>query len=95
MEEMNFKNFEFSTPDFGGIQYINFWTNGYGVSVVQHPYSYGGTEGLWELAILEGNSENWNLCYETDITSDVLGYLTDFQVNQYCIQVSNLKSNNN
>ena len=27
--------------------------NGYGASVVSHEYSYGGTEGLWELAAIE------------------------------------------
>ena len=33
----------------GGIQF----PDGYGASVVSHLYSYGGTEGLWELAAIE------------------------------------------
>lgn len=46
--------------------------NGYGVSIVSHELSYGGNEGLCELAVLKGDE----LCYDTPITSDVIGWLT-------------------
>lgn len=46
--------------------------NGYGASVIKGPHTYGGKNGLWELAVLKGSS----LCYTTHITDDVLGHLS-------------------
>ena len=48
--------------------------NGYGASVVCNAYSYGGSKGLYELAVLD---KRGSLCYSTPITSDVVGYLTE------------------
>jgi len=48
--------------------------NGYGASIVQHSFSYGHEEGLWELAVLDKDGK---LDYTTPITADVLGYLTE------------------
>jgi hypothetical protein len=52
--------------------------NGYGASVVCGPYTYGGPEGLWELAVV--NHSGNNLLYDTPITDDVVGYLTEDEV---------------
>lgn len=72
------------------LRYI--YLNGYGVSIVRHAFSYGGKEGLFELAVLHGE----NLCYGTAITGDVLGWLTkedciklgeavsELPMNRYC-----------
>ena len=65
-----------------GIQYLAFYPNGYGASIVQHRYSYGHDQGLWELAVIKGTEEDWNICYDTHITSDVLGYLSDSEVEE-------------
>ena len=46
--------------------------NGYGASVICNQGSYGNTDGLFELAVLD---KNGNLCYDTPITDDVEGYL--------------------
>ena len=46
--------------------------NEYGVSIVSHEYSYGGRGGLYELAVLRGD----DLCYDTPIADDVIGWLT-------------------
>jgi len=47
--------------------------NGYGASVICNQGSYGNTDGLFELAVLD---KNGNLCYDTPITDDVEGYLS-------------------
>ena len=82
----NFK--EFKTNEIhGGIQHLAFFPNGYGVSIVKSTYSYGGKSGLWEMAVLKGNEDEWNLTYDTPITSDVLGHLEENEVNGYVDQV--------
>ena len=81
----NFKFFE-STPVHGGIQYQHNFDNGYGVSIVRHSFSYGNGAGLWELAVLC----NGNLCYDTPITDDVLGDLTEKEVDEIVEQVKAL-----
>jgi hypothetical protein len=71
----------------GGIQYIFKAKNEYGASIVQHKYSYGGEEGLWELAVLDKDD---NLCYTTPITDDVLGRLTEEEINNILLQIEQL-----
>jgi hypothetical protein len=39
---------------------------------VKHDFSYGGKNGLWELAVLNGE----DLCYTSGITEDVIGHLS-------------------
>ena len=72
----------------GGTQKFYKFENGYGASVVCHSFSYGGKDGLWELAILDKNN---NLCYDTEITNDVIGYLNDEEVENYLNQIEALK----
>ena len=49
--------------------------NGYGASVVSHHYSYGGTDGLFEIALIDAATDE--LVYRDDFHgSDVGGYLT-------------------
>ena len=61
--------------------------NGYGVSVVSHSYSYGGKDGLYEVAVLDSNDE---LTYDTPVTNDVIGYLTEEDVTDVMKQVQEL-----
>lgn len=70
-----------------GIQKEYIFSNGYGASVICHKGSYGHDQGLWELAIL---APDGSLCYDTDITSDVVGYLTDEEVNSYLKRIEEL-----
>lgn len=73
-----------------GTQVVIFFPNGYGASIIKNPYSYGGDEGLFEIAIIKGNRDNWELCYDTPITNDVLGYLTSEDINKYLKQIEKL-----
>jgi hypothetical protein len=61
----------------GGTQDIYRFPNGYGASVVSHAMSYGGNSGLYELAVLDQDD---NLCYDTEVTDDVIGWLSEQDV---------------
>jgi hypothetical protein len=60
-----------------GIGYVYEFENGYGASVVSHDGSYGGKQGLYEIAVLDSTGD---LCYSTPITDDVIGYATEDKV---------------
>ena len=75
------------TNDFnGGIQKVYEFPNGYGASVIKHKGSYGYSEGLWELAVLNEGE----LCYDTEITNDVIGYLNDPEVDRLLRKINQL-----
>lgn len=75
----------------GGTQVVHKFDNGYGASVVCHDYSYGGDQGLKELAVLKfEDEEEWHLCYTTLITDDVIGYLEDDCVEELLVAIKNL-----
>jgi hypothetical protein len=84
-----FKDIVFKTnpmgADFGIVSRTQF-DNGYEVSVVKSPYSYGGDKGLYELAIFKDDE----ICYDTPITNDVLGYLSDKDVTEVLIKIQQL-----
>ena len=68
-------------PAFGsGTQKVYRFDNGYGASVVSHPFSYGGDEGKFELGVVKFVGDRFKLTYETPITADVLGYLSEDDV---------------
>lgn len=89
---LNYKTFddiEFTWVDYlGGNTSSTYFNNGYGVSVIKHDGSYGGKEGLYELAVLK----NGDICYDTEITNDVIGYLTPEMVTEIMIRVQELKN---
>ena len=81
-------------------QEIYRFPNGYGASVIRGKLtSYGGAEGLYELAVVlydDGPKEEWStdidfsICYDTSLTDDVLGYLTRRQVNDLLKEILEL-----
>lgn len=73
-----------------GIQKLYFFPNDYGASAVKNDWSYGRSEGKWELAVLKGTKEDFKLCYTTPITADVLGWLSDKEVEDLLTQIENL-----
>ena len=75
----------------GGAQKVYRFENGRGASVVCHSFSYGGAEGLWELAVLRLlGGEEFSLDYSTPLTSDVLGWLDDADVEEALLQIAAL-----
>lgn len=65
----------------GGVQKIYKFDNGYGASVVRHLFSYGGEQGLWEMALLSFDDISWHITYREDFANgDVAGYLSDKDV---------------
>lgn len=77
----------------GGIQYLFKFDNHYGASVVKHKCSYGHEQDLWELAvILFDECGEWDITYDTDITNDVIGYLSDEKVKDILGKIKSLKS---
>lgn len=72
---MKFTDLQFKPhriPD--GVQAIHFFENSYGVSVVKFPGSYGYEQDLYEVAVLKGTPDDYELCYDTPVTDDVLGH---------------------
>jgi hypothetical protein len=62
--------------------------NGFGASVVKHPYSYGGDRGLYELAVLDNNGE---LHYDNSVANgDVVGYLREEDVTDVMEKIQQL-----
>lgn len=70
-------------PD--GVQARMDFDNGFGVSVIKGQGSYGYPD-KWELAVMSDGV----LCYDSGITDDVLGYLTELEVTEYMKQVQEL-----
>lgn len=77
----------------GGPQRIYRFENGYGASVISNVYSYGGTSGMMELAVLKyDDAGEWHLTYETPVTDDVLGHLAEPEVQDLLAKIRALPS---
>lgn len=96
----SFKDIEFKPHKFGeGLHGLIFFDNGYGVSVVRYKGAYSNNNGYssytsndseWEVAVIYGNEKDWEISYNTHITDDVLGHLTEGEVDWVMIQVQEL-----
>lgn len=85
-EDLNFEYINDSPYQTGKKSRMSF-ENGYGVSVVSHTHSYGGKDGLFEVAVLDSNDE---ITYDTSVTNDVIGYLTEEEVSELMAEVQKL-----
>ena len=83
---MKFNEIEFETNEIGKRAVVSF-ENGYMASIVIGAYSYGGPEGLYEIAVLD---DKGNITYDTPITNDVIGYLNEQGVEDILLQISQL-----
>lgn len=67
-EDLEFKEQEYHR----GVQARLYFENGWGVSVVCGPHTYGGERGLYELAVIKDG----DLHYDNIVANgDVVGYL--------------------
>jgi hypothetical protein len=74
----------------GGSQTIHRFPNGYGASVVEHKFSYG-----LELAVIKFKSEDnldFDIMYDTPVTSDVLGHLNQDSLKDILSQIKDFPS---
>jgi hypothetical protein len=60
--------------------------NGYAASVICNEHSYGGHSGRFEVAVLKDG----DLCYDTPITNDVIGYCDFQQVADLLLRIADL-----
>ncbi len=82
-----FKDLVFNPhPSGEGIQARIEFDNGYGVSVICTPFSYGGKSGLYEMAVFHDGE----LTYTTDLGDDVKGWLTEDEVTELLKKIQEL-----
>lgn len=74
----------------GGPHKVYRFPNNYGANVFKNKYSYGGEQNLWEVGIVFFDGDDYKLIYSTPIAKDVLGYLTDEDVENTLEQIKNL-----
>jgi hypothetical protein len=94
----SFKDIEFKPHSFGeGVHGLLFFPNGYGVSVVRYKNpiskiygSYTSNDNEWEVAVLYGDEKGWEITYDTYITNDVIGHLSEGGVEWIIILVQDL-----
>ena len=71
------KNIKINGPMHGGTRTLLEFDNGYQASIIRHSFSYGGSEGLFELATMVDGE----LVYDNPVADgDVRGYLTEEDV---------------
>lgn len=88
-----FKQFRHSINFHEGIgnrQVLFKFPNSYGASVVQGPYTYGGPQGLFEMAVIRWDDDEYDIDYTTPVSDDVLGHLTSDEVIETLTLILNL-----
>ena len=70
-------------------RHVEFYNNGYGISIV--PDINNST--LYQVAVLVGTEEEYDICLDTPITDDVIEGLTIFQAHEIAKQISELEPN--
>ena len=93
--ELKFR--EFITDEYTKRQAIYFFSNGYGISVINiigtngEHYSYTKDKNQYEIAVLEGSKNNSRITYDTVLTDDVIGYLGIEEVYKIMEEIEKLK----
>ncbi len=71
-------------------RYREFYKNGYGVSIVP---DFNDID-LYEIAVLKGTEEEYELCFDTYITNDVIKGLTLIEAHTIAKEISEIKEEN-
>ena len=90
LEYESFKEYYIGDNGNNGRQWIFKFENNYGASVIKHYESYGFEDDLFELAVLYFDGDNFDLSYNTSITDDVIGYLSNDNVMEYLEKIKGL-----
>ena len=87
-----FEQLKFGThpSGIGGSRAVIDFPNGYGASVISGPQWYTDESHPYELAVLQ----NGSLTYETPITDDVIGHLTEGDVELLLARIKELPEAN-
>mgnify|MGYP006935503526 CR=1 FL=1 len=86
--ELNFQPHRNYPED--GVQAKHIFPNGYGVSIVKFPGSYGYDEDLYEVAVIKGTEDDFEICYDMPITDDVMGHCDECDVENIMKEVAAL-----
>ncbi len=70
----------------GGVYARIDFANGYTASIIMNQYSYGGPDGLYEIAVLRGD----DVVYDTPVTDDVIGGVEPENVTKILKQIEEL-----
>jgi hypothetical protein len=70
----------------GGTITSHNFPNGYGASIITGSMFYTRPNAPYELAVLH----NDDICYDSGLAEDVLGYLTEAQVDEYLLKIEAL-----
>lgn len=74
--------------NYGGQRAWLMFPNGYGASIICTSFSYGSPDAPWELAVMTKDG----VCYDTPLTDDVIGHLSESDVVRICGEIFNLPS---
>lgn len=83
-----FKKYYVDTKEKG--HWVFKFDNNYGASVIKHYGSYGYEQDLFELAVIYWDNDKYEISYNTELTDDVIGYLTNDDVIRYLNKIKKL-----
>jgi hypothetical protein len=80
--------FEPSEPELNGVKARIDFDNGCGASVIKNAFSYGGSAGFYELAVIKDGQ----LHYDNPVANgDVVGWLEEEEVSKLLIEIQNFE----
>lgn len=78
-----------------GTQCLFRYANDFGASVIRNPYSYGGEEGLFEVAVIKFKGESntdYTVTPYNELLDDPQGWITPEEVDALLLQIAELDS---
>lgn len=69
---------------------VFYFPNFYGASVVCNPHSYGAENGYFEVAVIYGLPNDWEIVYDTPIADDIIPNLCFAEVGEILRKIEKL-----